>query len=254
MGADFQLYVLSLPLLLLIYNKPKIGILITALIAMIAGPAAQMLNFLLYNSGVNWSLTHQDLPKMGAESHVLHFFMSNYISTYCLGLIIGYLMVNKVVIESKVKLLIGWIVAFASFYSAFYISVDLKTRTGESDRHFQVFLGSLLKPLISVFATWLIYCCWMNKASFYGHHLRMSWFIPLGRISYSAFMMHYLFVWYESFNLRDQLEYTSQPMMIRIVSTAICSYILGYFAYLLCEAPFMSIVKSIFIPKNTKTE
>ena len=244
------MYILSLPLLLLIYNKPKRGLTITAFIALFIGPLAQMYNFLLYNSGVNWSLTHSDLPKMGAESHVLHFFMSNYISTYCLGLILGYLIVNNIMVESRIKLTIGWIIAMASFFSAFYISVDLKSRTGDSDRLFQVFLGSLLKPLISVFFTWLIYVCWMNKATFYGHHLKMKWFLPLGRISYSAFMMHYLFVWYESFNLREQLEYTSTSILNRVISTVISSYILGYFAYLLCEAPFISIVKSIFIPKK----
>lgn len=250
LGADFQLYVLSLPLLLLIYNKPKVGLSLTTFIAIFIGPLAQMYNFLLFNSGVNWSLTHSDLPKMGAESHVLHFFMSNYISTYCLGLILGYLIVNNIMLESKLKLLVGWIIAIGSFFSAFYISVDLQTRTGDSDRILQVFLGSLLKPLISIFFTWLIYVSWMNKASFYGYHLKMKWFLPLGRISYSAFMMHYLFVWYESFNLRDQLEYHTMPIVRRVVSTVICSYILGYFAYLLCEAPFMSIVKSIFLPKK----
>ena len=189
---------------------------------------------------------------MGSESHVLHFFMSNYISTYCLGLILGYLIVNNVMIESKLKLLAGWVIAVTSFFTAFYISVDLKSRTGE-DRLFQVFLGSLLKPFISVFFTWLIYVSWMNKATFYGYHLKSTWFLPLGRISYSAFMIHYLFVWYESFSLRNQLEYTPGSILNRVVSTVISSYILGYFAYLLCEAPFMSIVKSIFIPKEKQS-
>ena len=107
-----------------------------------------------------------------------------------------------------------------------------------------LFLGAL------VFG-WLAYCTWCSKLPLLGDIVSSKFFVPFGRLSYATFMIHYLYIWYENFTLRDPIEYRKHPMAMRILSTLVVSQILGYFAYLVIEAPMLNMLKSAFLKKET---
>jgi len=49
------------------------------------------------------------------------------------------------------------------------------------------------------------------------------------------------------------MEYRKLPMAMRILSTLVVSQILGYFAYLIIEAPMLNMLKSAFVKKKKLT-
>ncbi|KAI1279545.1 Nose resistant to fluoxetine protein 6 [Halotydeus destructor] len=247
LAADFQLYILSFPILILLYKRPRLGLTILSL-GIVATPVFQAVRLYANDSTVYWDNKAADYQKAASEAQLLHFSTTNYISSYFIGLFLGWAFKNKLEVEDRRFYVLGWLLASSVAVSSYAMHSQLVTN--ELSRVTEVIFGSLLRTLASVTCAWVAYCCWARRAGWLGAILSAPFWEPLGRISYPVFMVHYLYVWYENFNLRDGIEFRNFSLAQRVMSTLLASHILGFFAHLVFEAPYLGLAKSMLVKKK----
>lgn len=68
-------------------------------------------------------------------------------------------------------------------------------------------------------------------------------FVPYSRLSYSISMSEMLFIWYDLANSHQYFPVDSYNMIMRVTYIFTVCSLLGYFVYLLFEAPTVNLLK-----------
>lgn len=178
----------------------------------------------------------------------LYFATANSIASYAAGILFAYVIVNKLTVKSK----LGLQLILAATIFAFYISPRITEL--EEVAHFEMAGISVdLKPLISQLEKMVIvlaylggfYLAWNEHFDFIGKQGLVNWrlFEIAGKISYSSFMVHYLIIWYRNATERHMNEFIWLDLFNLVVAIVTLSHILGYFLYILVEAPASNLLR-----------
>lgn len=238
MSVDIRFYLMTYFIVALVIKSPKHGVAILLSLVPI-GIALQgfVIYFydlpgLLHNSG--------DIMKWSSMAQHLHTGLINYISSYAIGLFVGYLIANRIEIKSTlIRMALACqsinVVIFASTIP-FLVSkanlIDdekpLNTFTTLSSFRFEfdfvlslitrvliaiglgneLLLGSTLKTLISIGFGGICYSAWNdNNTNTVVKLMSCRLFRVLDKISYSTFMIHFCVIWYDNMNRTHTLEY-----------------------------------------------
>lgn len=246
LSADFQLYLCSFPIILLILKGFKktfffsIGLLITS------GLIWQFI-FLLSGSTKDSLVRVYGLDIVEVMDHVqpLHFATRNYFSVYFMGTIVGYLFINDLRVDRKSFAIRK---KFFIFIPLFSLSCLLSLCANKSSIS-GIILGSLFKPIQSSIILFIYYASWCDPKSILSNIGSNTYIIILSRISYSTFMIHYFVIWYFMFNQNRQLESSYYDWILNCIPILIISQVAGLFVYLFVEAPFFSLIKFLFSNK-----
>ena len=120
MGADLHLYTISFFIMLAFYKKPRFGFILCFLM-ILSGMFLQGFTAWYYNTSMTFAFTSVNIQlvdmhsctkltlthrlvlylnrKSIQEAHLLHFATVNYISSYAIGIILGYCVVNKIIVS-----------------------------------------------------------------------------------------------------------------------------------------------------------
>ncbi|KAI1308971.1 Nose resistant to fluoxetine protein 6 [Halotydeus destructor] len=246
LSADFQLYVCSFAVILTLYRNPKLGIILAAIIALL-GVFTVGAFIHVYDRAAYPNASRNDLLEIFADADFLHLKTHNYISCYMIGLVLGHFIVTGKRIESKLYRAIGWAVAAVLYFSVFIFPEVLKN---SESRLLEIVFGATNKTFYVLGTAWFFYCCSLNEAGFIGAFLSSKFFVPLGRMSFSAYMGHYLYVVYDAFTAHQLVEMRNFTFFGRVLNSIVVGYAIGYFIYLCFEAPLMSLAKSAFVKKD----
>jgi peptidoglycan/LPS O-acetylase OafA/YrhL len=256
LSTDIQLYIASFFIIIALYKKPKLGILL-CLFSIVGGIATQAYFINHYNTGMSWSLSSPDIFKTIRETRVLHFAVWNYISSYAIGLLLGFVITKKIEVNDS-QFRLGWAVVFAIGSAAVYGHYML-LQEGAS-RNQEILVGATMRTAIAICGAWWFYNIWLDRIPLQSRIANASIWLYLGRINYSTFMLHFLFVWYNNFSLRATIEYRGFPILMRLISELVISHFLGYLGYIVFEAPCLNITKALFtrkaavVPKGDTTD
>ncbi|XP_069112030.1 nose resistant to fluoxetine protein 6-like isoform X2 [Argopecten irradians] len=245
LANDMQFYWISPVILVPLYFSKKIGSFIAFL-------------FLLGTTITSGVVSkHFELPSTQYSTvpnpHAGDYFDNYYIKPYCrmgpyiVGMMTGYILYRtkgKYKIALPVNIFI-WIVmvivAGLVTYGPYnettgdWMSVDVAA-----------LYNATHKPLWGLCISWLIFACVTGNAGFINTFLSWSPFIPLGRLTYCAYLVHPVIIFAYLRSLRENVYATDFVMVYQFIGHLVTAYLAAFVLSLTFESPMMGLEKAIF--------
>jgi peptidoglycan/LPS O-acetylase OafA/YrhL len=253
MGADFQLYFCSFIIIILLYRRPKAGVILTSVVIIFS---IIFQGWYLHKEQLNPICDYNttDFERLFTKESLLHTRAFNYIPCYLIGIVLGFLIVNNYRISNKTLQKAGWVVFVSLGLLVHLIPMSWKSSGQRPSRSVELLFGSLQRTMYSLAFAYGFFIGSNGEAGFIHLILEAKAFVPLGRMSFSIFIGHFLIIWWDVFTTRNLFEFRAFDIVKRLIYTTILSIFLGYFIYLVFEAPFISYGKSVALRKETKNQ
>ncbi|KAG8197946.1 hypothetical protein JTE90_020322 [Oedothorax gibbosus] len=181
--------------------------------------------------------------KINMSLPLIHF------GSYVCGMLAGILVARKDYHRCrKILAVIGWIACLGVFYAlgwALYTSRD-----GSMSNIGASVFASLHKTAFAICVAWVVVACSYGMGGFVNSIFSCRIFDPLFRLSYYAYIFHYLVISFVVGVAREHFSYHHMELILRTCSYIAATYIIAYIFYLLLEMPLKSL-KSACCPKKT---
>ncbi|KAL7286332.1 hypothetical protein TKK_0019290 [Trichogramma kaykai] len=250
LAVDMQLFWISPIILYPLYKKPKIGLLILSgfIVASIITPAVIV------------SVNDYHPLSFGKETNItaiMEMFKHVYIvpytraSPWLIGILAGYCLKNNMKIVKKSYVAIGWFLAVVAF-----VFVTYGTRTFTDPEYvynpiWETTFNALSKPIWALAVCWVIYTCVNNQAGPVSHFLSWKYFMPLSRISYCLYLVHFVLEAIETFAERTPAYFSQINIWHYYLSDLIICTMIAFIFSLMFESPIVVLEKILLQPKST---
>ncbi|CAI9744334.1 resistant to fluoxetine 6-like [Octopus vulgaris] len=246
LANDMQFYWISPLLLVPLYFKPKIGQALTALLLLahfictgfIATNDQAQLNMLGGNNNNN---NNQTTANTFQDIYVKPY---TRIGPYLIGLLYGYylykfnckLRINKYV--NTVLWLMATISAVAVLYglynnnNGYYITQETAS-----------FYTAVSRTVWGVCLGWVVLACCTNNGGFVNTLLSWKALIPLSRLTYCAYLVHPIILFYFYFNQRYPLAPTQVTFVFLFLGCLGVTFMVAFLASMAFEAPMLGLEK-----------
>nr|XP_037270687.1 nose resistant to fluoxetine protein 6-like [Rhipicephalus microplus] len=102
------------------------------------------------------------------------------------------------------------------------------------------------RVLWSLFLSWLTLACATGRGGFVGRFLSSSFFAPLSRLSFCVYLIHYPLIMLMLHASRERIHASHFGQVTLFFGVFIWSCLLAYPAFLMCEAPTAALDKMVF--------
>ncbi|GFX99286.1 nose resistant to fluoxetine protein 6 [Trichonephila clavipes] len=175
----------------------------------------------------------------------LHMKPFQNLCTYLIGLGWGHYRRKREICNkrsnSMLILCCGWI----GFVISIWICFDVLYFSEESLLKHIVYNG-FGGILFACSMGWLFHVCTAKQGGFIGHFLSLKIFLPLSRLSFSAYLIHFMVLLHYIFSSTKQEEtFSLQSMFSLIFSVTFWTYIISFIASLLVEVPMSRVLRWI---------
>jgi len=183
------------------------------------------------------------------------------IAPYLVGIVLGYLIhVEKSTpsqsplrkIRRQIVCVVGWLVATALGVLVVYgIYGETKKGGTQFNKAENIAYGTFSRFTWGLALAWVIYACNKGYGSLVDKLLSASYWIPLSRMTYSAYLVHpmVLGIYFGSF--QHTVEYTDRLMAFYFVSAVVMSYAAAFVLAVCVELPMMQLENVLFF-RNKK--
>ncbi|CAH1240208.1 Hypp5951 [Branchiostoma lanceolatum] len=227
LGVDMQLYIVAPGLLLLLYKKPKLGL---ALIIV-----------LLTGSMVATGLMVHFLVNVGGQDYFTVVYKVTFTrqGPYMVGLLLGYILFKtgrKVPTTRRTKVLmtLGWL--FASFIGLLFgLVYDRSPAFVTFDR-----------TMFSCAVAWVVFACSVGYGGIITEFLSWSGWVPLSRLTYTAYLVHPIIMYVYTMSLKPLLFYSVATWWFYFIAYSFMAFLCGFVASIMVEFPFFGLEKLIF--------
>ncbi|XP_055932260.1 nose resistant to fluoxetine protein 6-like [Argiope bruennichi] len=252
-ASDLQLYIAALLILLPLLRWPKVGILLSVL-AIIASVIFTGVQTYVKDLAPTMLFVQPDPAERTEFWKDLYFTPFTHIGPYCIGILAGYLLVTRPNFKMSATVqIIGWIAAFICCFSTVYGPVNWN---GGKEINFFAGLmyASFHRIAWALGVAWLIVCCATGRGGVINYILSWKIFIPLGRLTFIAYLIHPLVQVAFMGNLRHIFVPSHLFIVWIFIADLWVSYAIAFAACMLVEAPMMSLEKIILRKGDKKTE
>lgn len=251
LSVDFQFFLVTLPILLLLKNRPKAAVSIFALLSLV-GCSVSAWQVVDKNLTPFVVVITESLIKMVKTGYCYYFYPFYHAVCYFSGCITFFLVAwfkeRKI---PKMLQVIAWLVAIASglccvfMKTVWYRTDDPTTKLGNLSTAF------FDRILWSIFLTWVTLACATGRGGFLCTFLSWSAFTPLSRLTFGVYIVHLPFVQLSLHISRERMHYSHFFMVSFFFGVLVWSYVISYFIFIFCEAPTGRLDKLLFEPRRT---
>lgn len=245
LSADFQLHVISVVFLYVLYRSPKLGLsLIAAFLVACTALVATLTTLwelppiILISSGNN--------DQIEQTVDVVHMNTFTHAGPYFVGIIVGYLIIKyKDVKMSKVILASGWflstVVSLTSLYGAH--------RWNIGEPHGPILTAiyaSMHRTTFTIGVAWVAFVCVTGHGGLVNRFLSSSMLAPISRLTFMIYLMHPLVIWVRMGSLRERTFYSHYNMLYDYIGNIVFTVLITVPVYLLIEAPLSNLERMVF--------
>lgn len=260
LANDMQFYVISPILIYIIYRFQFRGLLTGVGTLLLASLVVTAVIIGVYNTDVLESGEIQQgfKQKQGRGSYSDLVYIKPYcrIAPYLVGIALGYLIhVDKKTpgknslskLPRRVECLVGWFLSIALGVSVVYGVYTYYKEDGQPfTRAENIIYGTFSRFVWGLALAWVIYACNKGYGSLVNKFLSASYWIPLSRLTYSAYLLHpiVLAVYFGSF--QHTTEYSDKNFAFYYVAVVVMSYAAAFILAIGVEFPTMQLENVLF--------
>lgn len=250
LSLDFQYFLVSLPVLLILKNRPRITV------------AAFVLLSLVSCSVATWQVAGNDMtPFIVPVTESLTAFLKtdfHYYSypfyhavCYFAGCItfffVAELKQSKI---SKVFQTAAWCIAIACGLCCIFIKVPWYQAKNPTTEFGKLSLAFFDRILWSLCLAWITFACATRRGGFVSTFLSWSAFAPLSRLAFGVYIIHLPFIQLWLHIARERVFFSHFFVVSFFFNILVWSYLLSYLLFVFCEAPTGRLDKLIFEPRR----
>lgn len=253
-SSDMQLYTFSFIIIYYLYKKPKIGITL-GIISMISGILLQLIYLIKYDVSPTSFIINKQFHVVENLFQMTHTNSINYVSSYAIGLLFGYLIYCKLTMSLKLQRIIYWTSIISLVITSILpiIIYDTEGNTNYS-RISELIFGIIYKPLICIALCALLYVCslkcitssWIIKFS------SCNYITVISRLSFSMFLVHPIQILFLISSDREAVNYSQSDIKIQSLYIIITCFFYGYLMHVFVEAPFYRLTRMLSESKSSK--
>lgn len=252
LAAVMQLYIVSIIVLWCLIKRPNIGIIVIIMIVISGMATVGAIVFLKKLPGALslYFLDGVSGPKMWNSLFTQTF---DHVGPFSIGLVTGY-----VVAKHKEKLTFSaftstvlWCVALASVLAVMFGLYEYRYGDVKMDSSLAILYAMLNRNVYALFLSWFVIACVTNNAGFLTSLLSWKAFIPAYRLSYLAYLLHLLVIYYHIGILRERVYLSHEENIINYFGYLSLSFALAYICYIFFQVPYM-YVESLVLRKHGK--
>ncbi|XP_075558963.1 nose resistant to fluoxetine protein 6-like isoform X2 [Dermacentor variabilis] len=225
LSTDFQLFVLSLLILLVLKKRKKLALATFTVLSVLGCAIAawtatnpNVLPFMTYPAYTrSIQLTTMNLYYVRPFYHAVCFFSG------CMTLLV-----------------------LDDFSNRKISKVPWYTRRDAPSGAAKLVAAFFERVLWSLFLAWVTLTCATGRGGFVGRFLSSSVFAPLSKLSFNVYLIHYPFLMAMLHATRERIHFSHFNQVTLFFGVLIWSYLLAYMAFLACEAPIATLDKLAF--------
>ena len=169
------------------------------------------------------------------------------IAPYGSGIFTGFLVSSigrRYPLHRRIKI-IGYLtsIAFAAF-CLFPNYIDFISPS-DASHTFMIIYQTLSRPLWSLSIAWIIFVCSLNQGGIINRILSFSFWTPLARLNYAAYLIHMTVILISVLNQSNPLYYQFMSCLHSYVSQLIFAYLAATLIVIFFEAPFFVLERKI---------
>ncbi|XP_071482113.1 O-acyltransferase like protein-like [Diadema antillarum] len=251
LACDMQFYLLSPIFIVMLYKRSRLGIcsLIVGIILSVISLIIVVAYFGLTINTVYGPYNNRTAADPGAD----YYYTKPYsrIHTYLVGMLLGYFMFQTKDKEIKLPLfavITGWMVALFTLFAVVY-----GTWANGYERYVpqieSVLYLSFHRLAWSIAVAWIIFACIRGYGGFFNVLLGWSFWIPLGRLTYCAYLVHPIVIFNAVLNADTLFHLSDEFIAYFFLGNLVLSYTAALILSLLVEGPLMGLEKALLRQK-----
>jgi peptidoglycan/LPS O-acetylase OafA/YrhL len=246
LANDMQFFVISPIFLLALSWYPKIGVLLTSM-GMVASSVATYVITYKHKLQTKFAL---DMQNPTDTEGLMQYFNLIYvkpwtrIAPYLVGLLTGYLLFNynrRPFDLRRGVAAIGWTVAaflmLIPLYSTYHADMTLVEAS---------LYNALSRTSWALGLAWVIFACTAGCGGIVSNFLSSSFWVPLSRLTYTAYLIHPIFLLFCYRSLQSGLIFAQKYELVFVGSNVFWVYVVSIIVTLLVESPSLTLDKFIF--------
>lgn len=249
LSVDFQLYIVSYFILLIFHRDTKKG-LISCLMIIVSGIVVHGCVMHVYDYPAFNDLI--PVHKSNRASPHTHLATYPYISSYFIGMLLGYFLVH----ENSYRMILSTMQII--FISGVYviITIILHKLNDEKvfDRNIETLIGSMLLPFESFFHCLLIHQLHQHQDWLLTKFLSNYVFKILSKLMFVAFSVSSIVIAYLNISPNVPREMTLTDISIHYIVICNMTLIFSVMAHLIIEAPFANLTKILLTPPTVRKQ
>jgi len=252
LANDMQFYVISPIILYCMYKFKWLGVSLTngiLLLACFIVNGVLIYHYKLSPLFVDPNANFADPASMRpTQEYMLKVYMKPYtrISPYLVGLVMGYILINKCSLAGKFEKLlygVGWIVAIglgiAVIYGP-YSQNDYKWKMVDN-----LIYGMFFRFVWAVAIGWVIFACHNGKGGLVNSFLSWKAFIPLSRLTYATYLVHPMVIFFFYASTQATTDLTIAFYVYFFVASTVISFMLAFVVAVCIEYPVFNLEKLV---------
>lgn len=255
--VDMQLYIGCLIILLPLFRWPKVGLGIAVTLMIGSMVSCGVLTYI-------WDLPPMQLLGNPSFERALSVAEDLYVKpyphapSYIIGILVGYILVVKPNIKiPKVVQMVGWCIALVCSLSVIYGPYEWNTLRDPTLLE-TLFYATFHRFAWTLSVAWMVLCCVTGHGGVVNYILSWKIWVPLGRLSFIAYLAHPLVQLSFLTIMRNTFPPTHALGVWLFFGHLMATYGIAFACSILFESPLLALEK-MFLPqqqggKPSKTE
>ncbi|XP_033116068.1 nose resistant to fluoxetine protein 6-like [Anneissia japonica] len=252
LAVDMQFFIITPPLLILLFKRPRLGIAATAVVCVVSFiTTASLTGYWGLKAGLN-SGFYNNRSLEFPDAQRIYNKPYTRISTYLVGILTGYVMFAYESRRPRIPkwgLAVGWIV---SIILAMIVIFGLwKTNTGkELSQGAAIMHYTFSKFSFALAVAWVVLVCVFDYGGPVNTFLSWGIWTPLARLTFCAYLLHPVLLFLYIFPSKVLFHYWGFQTFYTFIATIVLSYGAAFVLSVLVEAPTMGLEKMLFHKKT----
>uniref|UniRef100_A0AC34Q6M4 Acyltransferase 3 domain-containing protein n=1 Tax=Panagrolaimus sp. JU765 TaxID=591449 RepID=A0AC34Q6M4_9BILA len=196
LAADMQMYAMSPIILIAFAMSPVAGILISIFLFMLS-TAGNIITVAINHYPPSLPILYVDKDAINLDSYyqLIYYAMWIRCQVYIMGLCLGWFMqkYKKIKIPVFVQFA-GWVLSLAFMLTVLFGLYNYSRGRVHMPLFWRAMYSAFSKPAWGLGLGWIIFVCYYGYGGPVNRFLSWNIWVPLGRLSYAAYLLHYTIV------------------------------------------------------------
>ncbi|GBM00705.1 Nose resistant to fluoxetine protein 6 [Araneus ventricosus] len=246
-----QLTLVGIFLSLILARNLKVGIFFTMVICLLCSAAVGILTF-------NHEFPPSYVAYFTEESSSLFWKINmalplSHFGPYAAGMLAGIWVGRRDNQKCRMFLgAIGWIACLGILYALHLVLYN--SRDGSMSPYWSAVYAAIHRTTFGLCVTWVIIACSFGIGGFVNAIFSWRVFDPLFRLSYYAYIFHFMVISFVVSVARDHTTYSHIELFLRSLSYITVTYFIAYLLYLVLEMPLGSLRIALCPQRTSRIE
>lgn len=253
-SMDFQFFLLCLPILLLVKNRPRLAVAVFLFLSLVGCSVATWQ--VAGNEMTPFVVPLTEAPSTFLRTRSYYFFYPYYHAVCCFSGCLTYF-VAAIFKERKIPRALqkaAWCFAIASGLCCMCIKRPWYQTSAPTTEFGKLCTAFFDRILWSMFLAWVTFACATGRGGFVTWFLSWRALRPLSRLTLGMYLVHMPFMQFTLNISRERMFFSHFFVMSFAMVILTWGFLLTYLLYVYCEAPACRMVELLFRTRCTKSE